>query len=256
MRMDPAPLKRAFVALSGGIDSTTCLYKAKEHMDKVGGKVVAFSMDYGQRHKKEITQAKLICEREGIEFQTLDISGFATGMLTDTSVDVPDCSYDDIEGISPTYIPFRNGYMLSTLAAKGQEYVNKCLTEYSGGSKPELREIDTKDLVWLYFGAHAEDAENWAYPDCTPEFVGSMASAIYIGTYYTVRVVTPFLNSSKEDIIRAGARIGVPYGLTWSCYKGLTSHCGTCPTCVARKEAFIAAEVPDPTTYIEGDIAF
>lgn len=249
MRLDPGPFKRAFVLLSGGVDSTTCLYKAKEHMDSVGGKVVAISMDYGQRHLKELDCAKRICKELNIEHEILDIKGFATGMLTDTSQEVPDCSYDDIDGISPTYIPFRNGFMLSRLAAKAQEYVNKCLAENSGGSKPELREFDTKDLVWIYFGAHAEDAENWAYPDCTPEFIGAMANAIYIGTYRTVRLVTPFSYSSKADIVRTGHRLGVLYEKTWSCYKGEKLHCGTCPTCRARRQAFTDAGVYDATIY-------
>lgn len=247
MRLDPAPFKRAFVLFSGGVDSTTCLYKAKEHMDNVGGKVVAISMDYDQRHLKELECAKHICRDLNIEHEVLDISGFATGMLTDQTQEIPDCDYADIDGISPTYVPFRNGFMLARIAAKAQEYVNKCLQDYN--HDPELREADTKDLVWIYFGAHAEDSENWAYPDCTPEFIGAMANAIYIGTYRTVRLVTPFQYSSKADIIRTGHRLGVTYEKTWSCYKGEELHCGICPTCRARRQAFDDADIYDATNY-------
>lgn len=249
MKLDPGPFKRAYVLFSGGVDSTTCLYKAREHMKEVGGKVVAFSMDYGQRHLKEIECAKKICYELDIEHNILDIKGFATGMLTDQMQKIPDCDYADIHGISPTYVPFRNGFMLSRLAAKAQEYVNTCIKENSDGSNPGLREADTKDLVWIYFGGHAEDAENWAYPDCTPEFVGAMANAIYIGTYRTVRLVTPFQYSSKADIVRTGHRLGVLYEKTWSCYRGEEVHCKVCPTCRARQAAFVEAGVYDATVY-------
>ena len=77
-----------------------------------------------------------------------------------------------------------------------------------------------------------------------------MANAIYIGTYRTVRLVTPFAYSSKADIVRKGYEIGAPLHHTWSCYKGLEKHCGTCPTCLARKQAFIDARIPDLTEYL------
>lgn len=245
MRLDMDLLTRAYVLLSGGIDSTTCLYRAKNHMDKVGGKVKAYSMNYGQRHVKEIGCAENICKDLGVDFEVLDITGFAEGMLTDPSREIPDVSYAAIDGISPTYIPFRNGFMLSRLAAEAQSYVNSVVA--SKGIDP--MSPDLEELVWLYFGAHMEDSENWAYPDCSPEFIGSMSNAIYIGTYRTVRLLTPFTFSSKAEIIRQGQLLGVPYEKTYSCYAGGTIHCGICPTCRARKQAFSVANVMDPTDY-------
>ena len=115
--------KIAFVLLSGGIDSTTCLFKALKDMDGNPNRVKAFSMDYGQLHSKEMEAAKSICEAHNIEHQIIDIRGFAQGPLTDKPEAIPDCSYSDIQGMSPTYMPFRNGMMLSQLAAKAQEYV-------------------------------------------------------------------------------------------------------------------------------------
>ena len=246
--------KRAYVLMSGGVDSTTCLYKAIEHMGSAD-KVKSFSMDYGPLHVKEAEQAKKICANLGIEHTVLDIRGFASGPLTSKPEDIPDCSYADIKGMSPTYMPFRNGFMLSRLAAKAQEYVLSVEAEMKYESIQQLGEehinpASLEDLVWIYFGAHAEDAENWAYPDCTPEFIGAMSNAIYIGTYRSVRVVVPFAYSSKGDIIHKGTQLGVPYEDTWSCYKGLEKHCGTCPTCLARKQAFIEAGVTDPTEYL------
>src|SRR5690606_32391056 len=101
----------------------------------------------------------------------------------------------------------------------------------------------------LAYGAHAEDAQNWAYPDCTPEFIGAMANAIFIGSYQRLRLWAPLMNMQKYQIVRVGADLGVPFHLTTSCYKGGDKHCGTCPTCISRKGAFIRANVPDPTVY-------
>jgi 7-cyano-7-deazaguanine synthase in queuosine biosynthesis len=108
---------------------------------------------------------------------------------------------------------------------------------------------DKEQNAVIYFGAHAEDAQNWAYPDCTPEFIGSMANAIFIGTYQRVRLVTPFIHSLKSTIVHDGWMLDVPYHLTWSCYAGGEVHCGECPTCIARKEAFTKGNIPDPTVY-------
>jgi 7-cyano-7-deazaguanine synthase len=102
---------------------------------------------------------------------------------------------------------------------------------------------------WVFWGAHAEDAENWAYPDCTPEFNGGMANAIYIGTYHKVRLAVPFQWLRKYQIVSRAFQLQAPLELTWSCYRGREKHCGTCPTCRARKAAFAQASHPDPTLY-------
>lgn len=235
--------QHSYVLFSGGIDSTTCLVKALTYHEKHGGKVIPVSMDYGQRHRKEIEMAAKVCEYYKVQHHIVDIRGAlgSNSMLTDSTQEIPDISYDEIEGISPTYVPFRNGFMLAKLAAIAQEYVMFVKDTYPG--------MTTEDLVTLYIGAHAEDAKNWAYPDCTPEFIGAMSNAIYIGTYRSVRLLAPFLYSSKSDILRVGERLDAPYHLTWSCYAGGEVHCGTCPTCRARKTAFSEACIKDPTEY-------
>lgn len=238
--------KRSFILLSGGIDSTTCLYIAKKHHEKMGGKVVGVSIDYGQRHNKEIDHAHKICIEAGIKHELIEMSLPKTMLTTQDSV-VPDIDYSDIKGISPTYVPFRNGAMLSMLASHAQGYVEQVKNEI----EPEL-DTALEDLVTIYFGAHAEDAENWAYPDCTPEFIGAMTNAIYVGTYRTVRLSTPLTYMTKAEIIQKGQSLGVPYELTWSCYKGGKVHCGTCPTCRARRQAFEDAGAMDFTKYANG----
>jgi 7-cyano-7-deazaguanine synthase len=101
----------------------------------------------------------------------------------------------------------------------------------------------------IYFGAHAEDAERSAYPDCTFQFTGAMANAIDVGTYHRVQLNVPWQFMTKDQIIKMGAELGTPYHMTWSCYAGGDLHCGVCPTCRARREAFIRAGVNDPTEY-------
>jgi 7-cyano-7-deazaguanine synthase len=226
---------RAFVLLSGGVDSTTCLYQALSEFNDVE----AISIFYGQRHKKEIEYAQMTCEEFALRHTTLDLSSIIPKTtLTDPTAPIPDISYSDIKGISPTYVPFRNGLILSAV------------TSYIAGIRAECDEAVEEEWA-IYFGAHAEDAQNWAYPDCTPEFIGAMANAIYIGSNETIRLHAPLQWLGKADIIRLGTRLQVDWSMTWSCYKGLDLHCGVCPTCRARREGFRHAGVDDPTQYKE-----
>ena len=102
---------------------------------------------------------------------------------------------------------------------------------------------------YIYYGAHAEDARGFAYPDCTPEFNGAMANAIYVGTYHKVRLITPLQWSSKKEVVELAQRLESPIHLTYSCYAGREKHCGKCPTCVSRVEAFKLAGLKDPVEY-------
>jgi len=215
---------RAVVLHSGGIDSSTCLYIARTQFDTV----VGLSIDYGQRHNKEIAAAAAVCEAAGCKHRILEIEPLPESLLTNPQKAIPKVSYSDLpQGVSPTYVPFRNGTLLSNVAAFAS----------------------ANGFDAIFFGAHAEDAHNWAYPDCTPEFIGAMTNAIYIGTYHKVRLHTPLQWLFKKDIIQWGWRLGVPFELTWSCYVGGENHCGECPTCRARRKGFIEAAVIDKTTY-------
>jgi len=224
--------------------------------------VEAISVDYGQRHRKEAEYAARTCARLDIKHSVLSVRGILDGagvMLADASVPIPDISYDQIKGVSPTYVPFRNGTLLALITAHAQKWVNAQVIERSnayqdsGSMKDEADVLATKDMrdcAGVYFGAHAEDAANWAYPDCTPEFIGAMANAIYVGSYGCVRLYTPLEWSDKQAIIEYGTKLGVNWKDTWSCYAGGEAHCGTCPTCRARRAGFIAAGVEDPTVYV------
>lgn len=234
---------KAFVLLSGGIDSATCLAQA---LLDFKGNVEAVSIDYGQRHDNEILAARWICGGSGISHHVIDLRKLVPStMLTDHSQPLPNKSYEDIEGISPAYVPFRNGLMLSALAS----FVHGrwIAAEVRPGRESKFGYHPGE---WaIYFGAHAEDAQRWAYPDCTPEFIGGMANAIFIGTNQAVRLHTPLQWLRKWQIINLGAKLGVPFSRTWSCYAGGEKHCGTCPTCRSRKQGFIDAGIGDPTEY-------
>lgn len=219
-------MSKAYVLLSGGVDSTTCLAIAMEQFDR---SVEAISVDYGQRHVKETHLAQEIAAFYKIPHSIVKIPTIGVGGLTNPDQVIPQVDYADLpEGMSPSFVPFRNGLLLSTIASLAV-------------ADPEGEAV--------FFGAHAEDAQNWAYPDCTPEFIGAMASAIYVGTYHKVRLHAPLTWLNKAQVVEWGTKLHVPYGMTWSCYEGGAVHCGVCPTCRARRTAFAEADVRDPTVY-------
>ena len=227
---------KVFTLLSGGVDSSTTLAIARE--DFPNDQIECVSVDYGQRHRREMESAQMIAAHYGCDHQILDLKGLLAGMLVDKpqNEEIPNASYADLPvGISPTYVSYRNGTMLSLLAARAQAWVM------------EVSTTDSEAEATLYCGVHADDGVNWAYPDCTPEFVGAMASAILVGTYYKVRLRAPLQYMNKMQVVQRGLQLDVPFRDTWSCYAGGEMHCGTCPTCRSRRDAFyqLGAEQAD-----------
>lgn len=235
-------MRKHFVLFSGGLDSAVVLFNvlAQARASNVEThEVEAVGINYGQRHETELEHAQRITQRAGVAYSEIEIpSSLMAGALLASNDPIPSMSYGDLpKGMSPTYVPFRNGLMLSLLAAKAQKWV-------MAGEHETTRRKAT-----LYIGSHAEDAENDAYPDCSPEFMSAMGHAIKIGTYGMVELSTPLIAMKKADVIKYGQAVGVPWAMTWSCYKGERVHCGECMTCRARHAGFIAAGVSDPTVY-------
>jgi 7-cyano-7-deazaguanine synthase len=240
--------RKQFVLFSGGLDSATVLYHAMANWPQGSisaderEPVDAVSIDYGQRHSREIAYAHKITNELGIHHTILKAPAFmrSGSMLTDNSRDIPNASYAELpDGISPTYVPFRNGLMISMLAGYAQKWV---MAADSDAPKDYRR-------ATIYIGAHADDAARDAYPDCSREFIQHMQDAVRIGTYEAVKLEAPLVGLEKSEVVRMGEALKVPFDKTWSCYKGEDLHCGVCPTCRSRKEAFIKAGITDPTTY-------
>lgn len=228
--------RKHFVLFSGGLDSTVVLWAVNAEAAKQGDEVEAVGIDYGQRHVIEMAYAEKLCKRAGVAYDILEIPDtLMAGTLLASDKPIPDKSYGDLpHGMSPSYVPFRNGLMISLLAAKAQKWV----MEDAEGRTAKI-----------YIGSHAEDAENDAYPDCSAEFMSRMGAAVALGTYGMVQLATPLIAMKKPDVIKKGAAFGVPYAMTWSCYKGEHVHCGKCMTCRARHDGFTAAGISDPTVY-------
>ena len=210
------------IIYSGGLDSTTLLYEEREHV------ALAVTFDYGSNHAaREIACARHHCERLGIEHLVIELgfmSRYFQSSLLSGADAIPDGNYDD-ENMKSTVVPFRNGIMLSIACG---------LAESRG-----LKRV----LIANHGGDHA------IYPDCRPEFVNAMDGAMQAGTYEGVQLAAPYTNLTKADLVRRGAAMGIDYSQTYSCYKGGEKHCGTCGTCTERREAFLTADVPDPTEY-------
>jgi 7-cyano-7-deazaguanine synthase len=247
---------KVFCLLSGGVDSTTTLAQARS--DFPYSDFEAVTINYGQRHIKERECANIQAQRYGATPVVINCTGLLTGMLVDKGEDnevIPEKSYAELDpGMSPTYVSFRNGFMLSLLAARAQTWVMEEQKKWQEAFDIDLlrgsgADIGPQPTADIYIGIHADDGVNWAYPDCTPEFFGPMAAAVYVGTYHKVRLRAPLLFDTKPEVVGKGLRLGVDYKNTWSCYVGAEKHCGKCPTCLSRKEAFDLNGVQDPTEY-------
>ncbi|MDA2937250.1 7-cyano-7-deazaguanine synthase QueC [Acidobacteria bacterium AH-259-A15] len=216
--------KTTILIYSGGIDSTTLLYS---FLSKGYG-VKALGIDYGQRHLKELTAARNICENLGVEFRVGNLAELrpllAGSSLTSQEVDVPEGYYTD-ESMKLTVVPNRNMLMMSVAIAWAI----------------------SSDFDSVAYAAHAGD--HAIYPDCRPEFVDALARAAALCHYHSIQILRPFMQKTKAEIVKMGHELRVPFSLTWSCYKGGELHCGRCGTCTERAEAFLLAGVSDPTTY-------
>ena len=225
---------KALVLFSGGLDSSVCLGLAvKKHG---AGEVLALSIYYGQKHKKEMEASEQIASRYGVRRITLDLGEIFKDsdctLLEGAREEIPHEEYAEQlkkTGGGPvnTYVPFRNGLFLS--AAASIALANGC-TE-------------------IYYGAHADDAAGNAYPDTSVAFNKAISEAIYVGSGEELRIVAPFIDKTKAQVVAVGAELGVPFELTWSCYEGQKKACGVCGTCRDRIAAFRLNGMEDPIEY-------
>ena len=217
-----AMTESVILSLSGGLDSCVCYY----YLQSLGYSVRGVNFSYGAKHNaRERAAAEKICP--GLMKIDLDFSHIKSALLVGGGP-VPDGHYKESD-MKSTVVPFRNGIMLSYLAA---------IAESCGARKIALAN---------HSGDHA------IYPDCRTDFVAAMDRAVTLGTYGRIGVLSPFTEINKTDIVAMGKKLGIEKQMfeSWSCYKGGDAHCGTCATCVERREAFVNAGLTDKTRYGE-----
>lgn len=224
----------AVVLLSGGIDSTTCLAMAVEKHGVENVHCLTFA--YGQKHQNELDNALDVANYYNVPLTIAKVDHRifegSNSTLLQGNGEISHQSYAETieqngEGTVDTYVPFRNGLMLSQASALA----------YSLGASV------------VYYGAHADDAAGSAYPDCTPEFYEAMNNAIKFGTANKVSLQAPLINMNKATVVDYGLHHEAPYQLTRSCYEGHKKQCGECGTCIDRINAFKANSAIDPVPY-------
>lgn len=229
------------VLLSGGMDSTTLLAHVLQEVD--AKPVLAVSAFYGQKHEREIEGARQVVKHYKskvapgrLTHQTITIpsglfQGSGSSLIDGALEEVTEGTYDELQarlGAQPTVVPNRNMILISMAAALGLSKFGEC-------------------KVWV--AAHAGDAHNYHYPDCTPEFLMVLDSALQKGNSNQVELRAPFAFVNKGEIVQWGSRMSVPYHLTWSCYAGGDAPCGKCATCQERIHAFKSQGYQDPLIY-------
>ncbi|NIM03246.1 7-cyano-7-deazaguanine synthase QueC [bacterium] len=224
--------KKAVVLLSGGLDSSICLYKAIED----GYVPYALCFDYGQRHVKEVECSRRIAEKAGAIFKKIkiDLRQIGGSALTD-DIEVPmGRKMEEIaRDIPPTYVPARNTIFLSVA----------------------LSFAEVVDAETIYMGANMID--NPGYPDTTAIYIKAYQELINVAIKKTIKggkieIKTPLIRMTKKEIVEEAVRLKVPLELTWSCYLGEEEPCGQCDACRLRAKGFQEAGLTDSLCHKSG----
>ncbi len=222
---------KAVLILSGGLDSSTLAYWLKANGYN---EIICITFDYGQKQIIELQYAKGIANKITAEHRVIDMSfikGFlskSNSSLTNSAIIVPHGEYTK-ENMQSTVVPNRNSMML-TIA-----WTIACVEKANS----------------VVYGAHGGD--HYLYPDTRPQYFEAINKSLRMGTdgcrEDDLNLLAPFINWHKTDIVKEGYRLNVPFEETWTCYEGGQYHCGLCGACIGRKQAFIDANIPDPTVY-------
>ncbi len=220
-------MKKAIVLLSGGLDSSTALYLAK---NQGFDEIYALTFLYGQKHDKELKSAMAIAQTAGVKehkIVKLLLNQWNGCALTDPDMEVEDGNIER-KDIPSTYVPARNMVFLSVAASWA----------------------DALNITDIFIGVSEVDYSG--YVDCREEFIRAMENAINLGTvtgaekkqYITIHA--PFMHITKAEEVKLGMQLGVDYTQTWTCYRGDDKPCGTCDSCLLRAKAFAEAGIEDP----------
>ncbi len=222
-------MKKAIVLLSGGLDSTTALYLAK---NQGFDELYAITFLYGQKHDKELKSAQAVAKAVGVKehkIVNLLLNQWHGCSLTDPDMEVEDGDTGR-NNIPDTYVPARNMVFLSVAASWA----------------------DALDITDIFIGVSEVDYSG--YVDCREEFIKAMEDAVNLGTVLGaekkqhITIHAPFMHMTKAEEVKLGKRLGVDFGLTWTCYRGNDKPCGTCDSCLLRAKAFAEAGETDPLT--------
>ncbi|MBN1794742.1 MAG: 7-cyano-7-deazaguanine synthase QueC [Candidatus Omnitrophica bacterium] len=217
-------MHKAVILLSGGLDSATTLYIAREE----GYRCYCLTFSYGQRHDRELAAARAIAEHAGVPIEIITIAlPWGGSVLLDKNTDLPTDRADCPRSIPPTYVPARNTIFLSFAAS--------------------FAEAIGADAIFI--GANQIDYSG--YPDCRSGYFDVWQELLRFGTKagtegHVPVIVAPLLYMTKENIIARGSELGVPFALTWSCYRGGQHPCGECDSCRFRAMGFARAGREDP----------
>lgn len=225
IKVDAQVGEKCIAIVSGGLDSVTMLYWAIDQ----GYIPYVINFNYGQRHVREVEDARKICEELNVDFKQVNVSAIKdlmyTGALMDDKVDVPEEHYEH-ESQKLTVVANRNAIFINLAVAYAITV---------GANK-------------IFYAAHWNDRA--IYPDCRWEFVEAQnITAKLANDKPELEVIAPFIHKTKADIVAIGTRLGVPFEKTWSCYKGGDIACGVCGTCQERIEAFELNDLVDPILY-------
>lgn len=196
-------MSKSLVLLSGGVDSTVVLYSLLRIHN-----VETFSIDYGQRHVKELKYAKSLCEVLNVPHTIYNLGSTLTGSSLTSKESVP--SPVDVQ--TSTVVPNRNMVMLSL--ATSYAIVNS--------------------FDYVYIGCNLGDSH--VYPDCRNDFLFSLRKSILLSTENKIELRYPLIGMSKQEVIEYGKRLKVPFDKTWSCYNGLSEPCNNCFPCKQRQD--------------------
>jgi len=218
---------QAIVLLSGGLDSATTLFWAKRE----GYRPVALTVDYGQRHRREVLAARRLAARAGAPLYQLrlPLPWLKVSSLLNRSLKLPDLPLSRIGRgrIPSTYVPGRNTILLS---------LGVSLADALGAEA-------------VILGSNLVDHSG--YPDCRPRFIRAFDKVAKLGTRRgsegrRIAILAPLARLDKRGIVRLALRVKAPLGLTWSCYRGGRRPCGRCDSCKLRAKGFRQAGTLDP----------
>ena len=224
-------VKKAICLISGGVDSSVSAFIAKNQ----GYNINALTINYGQRHKKEIENAKKIALLLNVKkhiILDIKLSKFGGSSLLNKNIKLEkNQNLKNIgKKIPSTYVPARNTVFLAIALAFAE----------------------ATDADAIFIGATATDYSG--YPDCRPEFIKSFQKLSNIATKKAlegkqIKIKAPLLNLTKSQIIKKGLKLKVPFDKTWSCYIGGKKACGRCDSCLLRLKGFKQLGINDPLQY-------